>query len=155
MANGPFSDAFSDAFDNSSSILPPPAGRNGLRHFRASHFSALRHFFTAHFAGIEVSIIVTPPTGGGGGSYPITRGPGFYTLDPRFLNRTTKHVIITVKLSNGAQWKKHYAIAIAKADIIINVLNWVDSIRSRITIGIGNVKRVTSKVTALFGKRDK
>jgi hypothetical protein len=156
----PFSDAFSEVFDSCTDGGIPPIGNcKGLAHFRSRHFSKLRHFLVAHFAGCSITIEVTPPPnigGGGGGRFPaLLKGPGYYSLDPRYLTRTTRHVIITVKLTDDMQWKKHYVVETEKAEFIISVMNWVDSVRSRIRIGVDHVKKVTNKVTAMFRNKDK
>jgi hypothetical protein len=101
---------------------------------------------------IEIEIITG---GGGGGPYPVvSRGPGYYTLDPRFLTKTTKYVMINVRIGDN-QWKKHYVVETDKADLAITIINWANRLKENISVGINHIKRVGGKVTALFSRDDK
>lgn len=126
-----------------------------IRHFGAKHFNGLYHFVAIHFGGARVEIVV-PPSGGGGGPYPVvSRGPGYYTLDPRFLKKSTRYVIVNVDFKNGKSWKKHYVVDVDKADLIIKIINWTNRLKTQISIGVESIRKVGGKISALFTRNDK
>lgn len=151
-------DAFSpDAWDlQSPTVLPPgPGNRRGLRHFSARHFSGLRHFFAIHFIGIRITAQVV--TGGsGGGPYTfLQRGPGYYTLDPRYLSKSTRYITVKVEFKEGAKWRKDYVIDIDKLDVVIKIFNWVNRLKDRINVGVEHIRKAGNKVSAMFKRSDK
>lgn len=99
--------------------------------------------------GITEVIIVVPPSGGG----PVNVG-GFYVPLPRKMTQQTRMVLITIKLSEQHVWRRSYVVDVMNADKIVRVMNFVDSIKNKLMIGVEHMKYVGKRVVAVF-KKDK
>lgn len=104
----------------------------------------------------EVDVIVTPPPvgGGGGGSIPMRPGeiqnfykpvqnewqvPYLYPNDPR--------VAVTIRVTfMGKIIEKNYKVQPKRGDIIITILNMINTIRSRISVTVKNIRRIPSRI---------
>jgi hypothetical protein len=137
MANGPFSDVFSDSFSNTEgALLPLPGTRRGLWHFAARHFAGCRHFWSAHFAGYEVEIEVIKPPQPSAGSKAYTPIPD--------------HIIIVRIKRKDQVWEATYATSKYFAEPVIKITSWFSSFRmfvNDIVVRLTGVKVNTKKVS--------
>lgn len=105
---------------------------------------------TMHFSLFKCKVeIVEPPTGGGGGGGFAT-GPGYYAVPATTSNLCTKYVIIDIKFTKKYQWRKHYVVDCEKADGIVKVFNFVNTMKSKTRVGIDKIKQSRRAVTAVF-----
>lgn len=95
----------------------------------------------------DIEIVVPPTRGGGGG--------GFYVPFPKALNQQTRMVLITIKFSETKSWRRSYVINTNKADIFVRVINFGNTIKDNIAIGINEIKSVGRRVVAIFSHDDK
>jgi hypothetical protein len=111
---------------------------------------------TMAFHVFTMRVIVTPPPGGGGGPYPPSGSTGiFYTPRGRFNPQSTKLVTIRIDFKSGKQWKREYIVGDDRAEYIITASNWINALQARISVGVDNIKRAGSKVSAMFTRDDK
>jgi len=106
----------------------------------------------------EVEVIVTPPpTGGqGGGSIPFLPGriKDFYRpVDNKwqvpYLYPRDRRVPVTIRITfMGKTIEKNYKVQPKRSDIIITVLNMINTIKSRISVTVKNIRRVPSRIVA-------
>jgi hypothetical protein len=102
-----------------------------------------------------LSVIVTPPVGSGGGGGWSPNG-GFYVPLPKSMKQQTRMVLITVKINEENTWRRSYVIHTeAAAKVVIKMINFADGIKSKILIGVDQIKTAGKRVTAIFSKSDK
>lgn len=100
-----------------------------------------------------IEIFVPPSSGGGGGSFAVH--PGVYVQWPKKITPRTKMVLVTVKFGEDKVWRHSYAVDGRKADISVNVVNFLNATMDRIVVGVDNVKKFIKSVTAVFKDDDK
>lgn len=122
------------------------------------------------WCGIE--IVVTPPKPSGGGPYPGKAhnkfAPGeiqnFYQPVPpeqqyyvvprdqeaRYFQRH-KHIVVKFKMGEFAV-EKEFAVPEKRAKAIVKVLNVLNNTRTRINVGVSNVKRMAGNLTVAVSK---
>ena len=107
-----------------------------------------------HVFVCTIAVIPVPPGkagGGGGGSYATNE---FLVPFPNKLKQTTRMVLITVKMGDRS-WRKSYTVLREKAEIIIRVMNFVNTVRDRMYVGVDTIKKASKRVTAVFNRKDK
>lgn len=109
--------------------------------------------FGVFFCTVEV---ITPPPPGGGGGGSIAIKPGVHVpWRPKQIKGKTKTVQITVKFSKDRAWRRAYIVNNVRADILVKVINVINSTASRFSVGVNRVRQVTKQVTAVFRRSDK
>jgi hypothetical protein len=92
--------------------------------------------------------------GGGGGVFVPPTTTGFYVPLPKQLNKLTQTVLITVKMREHS-WRTSFIVTRGKADMIVKVINVINSSKDKINVGISSLKRYTRQITAVFKRSDK
>ncbi len=98
------------------------------------------------------NIIVAPPPNialGGGGWAP---NGGFYVPFPKQLNQQTRMILITVKFSEKHIYRKSYVVGKGSSGIVIRAINFTNSVKDKIAIGVDKIQQIGTKVTAIFKK---
>lgn len=112
-------------------------------------------FSTFNFATLgydfEIEIVVPPVSGGGGGA--ATSG-GFWVPLPKKLVQHNRQVQITVKM-NGKTWRTMVTVDSVRAELMVKVVNILNTSRNKFNIGVTGLKKVLKSVTASFDKNDK
>jgi hypothetical protein len=103
----------------------------------------------------KIEVIVPPEGGSGGGGGSFAVHPGIYVPWPKKVSAKTKQVQITVKFKERPAWRRAYVIDSAKADIVVKVINIVNAVSSRVTVGVNQMRHAVKRVTAVFTRRDK
>jgi hypothetical protein len=117
---------------------------------------ACQGMITMHFHLFTLRV-EPPPSGGGGGGgpYPPSTSTGtFYTPQSRSYQHT-KYVTVHIDFKNGKKWKQQYIVGTLRADIIIKVSGWINTMQSKVRVGVDNIKRAGRAVSAMFTKEDK
>lgn len=99
----------------------------------------------------KIEVIEPPPEGGSGGGSFATH-PGIMVPFRTKIQQKTKNVQITVKFSKKQAWRRSYVVTTRKADIVVKVINIVNAVTSKLTVGIDRVRQATKRVTAVFNK---
>lgn len=123
-------------------------------------FPACCAIITAPFGLVCGCIVepVPPPDnagGGGGGLYPVLpplyhtpRGQRVPTIDTRL-------VTITIKMKDKEVWRRKYVVNKYKGDIVVNVINIINRIKEKTSVGVNNIRQVVRRVSVWFKKEDK
>lgn len=98
---------------------------------------------------IEIVVPPIPPSGGGGGPYVAN---GYYVPLTRPLTHTTKLVLVTVTMNNHT-WKKSYVVDRTRAKVAVAIVNMINSVRGKITIGVDSLRKAARSVVASFSNR--
>jgi hypothetical protein len=91
--------------------------------------------------------------GGGYAQFPVT-DKGFYVPLTKKMAHGTKMVLVTVKFK-GKSWRRSYVVDRYKGKMIIDAINFVDNVRSSVSIGVNSIKRSAVRVSTVFTKDDK
>lgn len=139
---------------------------NGLGVGLPAHKTLITQFF--HLFTAEITVITTPTVAPYGGSPPLPPGEiqNFYKpvnpstfpepLDPSIFNhpiivdepRIVKDLIkIRVKFNN-VEIEKEFAVPKRRAKIIVNIINFVNSTKDRMSVRIKNLKELKNKLFA-------
>lgn len=98
--------------------------------------------------GCTVEIIVPPPiVGGGGGTV-----SGFYVPLPQKTQKCDRIVLVTVKFSEQTVWRRQYVVDVCNADKMVKVINFVNSAKTRLVVGVEHIKQFAGNVVAIFNK---
>jgi hypothetical protein len=131
---------------NYSTIITKGLGGNALCSLILAQFS---------LTGFCSIVVVPPPpniASGGGGWSP---NGGFYVPFPKQLNQQTRMILITVKFSEKHTYRKSYVVGKGSSGIVIRAINFTNSVKDKITIGVDKIQQVGKKVSAIFKKVDK
>ncbi len=86
----------------------------------------------------------------------IVTGGGPYIAAPYFspigqkLDQETRLVLIRVVYDNEIRWRKQYIIDKPKADILVEIIGFINAIKDKTSILVQNLKQTTAKVIATF-----
>lgn len=86
--------------------------------------------FTFGFHLFSASVVVIPSKGGGYAVTPVYVNQAYTPVNNKMYIPGQKIVMITVK-SGESTWRKMYTIDSKKADIVVNALNFGNSIKQR------------------------
>ena len=104
---------------------------------------------------IEIVDPPNPPVGGGGGGHVPVGGHfgqrGHHVPLTRPLTHTSKLIVVSVKYKDHT-WRKTYTVDKVRAKIAIRLVNVINKIKDKITVGVESLHRVTQRVTAIFNK---
>ena len=106
--------------------------------------------------GCTITVGPPPPIGniggvGGGGSFPTSQFLVPLSTKPR---QKTKQVLITVKIGKSS-WRRAFIVLNNKADVIVKVVNIVNTVKDKVSVGIEAIRRTSKKVSAVFDRSDK
>ena len=132
---------------NYSSIITKGLGNPACCSLIVSSFSL------TGFCNIEI-IIPEQPIGGGGSGGSISSG-GFFVPLPTKIYKPTRTVLVTIKFTEQKSWRRKYIVSVDKADILVKVLNFGNTVKSNITVGVEHIKHITKQVVAMFNIEDK
>lgn len=108
--------------------------------------AATQSLITTHFGlNISITIVVKHIQEPGGGS---ASNGGFYVPLQTGKHKKQKIVTITIIFSEDIKWKKSYLVDITNADKIVQIVNFVNSAKSNLLVGVGHVTTVFRKVVA-------
>ena len=96
--------------------------------------------------GCTIEVII-PPAGGGGGSFV---SPSFLVPFPENMKKCDRIILITVKFSEKNTWRKQFMVDVCNADKIVKVINIVNNMKDKISVGIDKIKQITRIVTTKF-----
>lgn len=114
--------------------------------------SACCSILSANFGlncGCTVEVVIPPPpifTGGSGGG-PVS---GFFVPLPLKMKQQTRMVLVTVKFSQDNAWRRSYVVDVSRADMVVKIINLINTSRDKLSIGINQIKTIGRAVTAIF-----
>lgn len=100
------------------------------------------------------TIAVVTPTGQGGGGGPYPTSAEFLVPFPKELKQTTRMVLITVKIGEQS-WRKSYVVQRNKAEIVLRVMNLINTAKDKMFVGVDSIKKASRRVSAVFRRTDK
>ena len=114
------------------------------------------NIFNLGFFKVEVVVVPPTPGGQGGGSIPFLPGEikDFYRpVDTKwqvpYIYPKDRRIPVTIRITfMNKTTEKHYMVNPKRGDIIITVLNLINTIKSRISVTVKNIRRVPSRIVA-------
>ena len=97
-----------------------------------------------------VEIVIPPHPGGGGGHVPAGHHGGYHA--PMHPHHTNKRLVVVTVRYHSHEWKKYYDVSKNRAKIIVDVINFTNTAREKIMVGVDSVRKTAQRVTAFFTK---